>query len=135
MEMSDLEFIFTDKTILVIDDDPDSLEIAETLLLKTKANVITAKDGAEALTILETTSPDYIISDLSMPKLSGWELIKIIKAERRWMDIPIFALTAHAMPGDRVKAIAAGFHNYLTKPLNPSTFINDLLKLIHQLPS
>ncbi|MDX2076734.1 MAG: response regulator [bacterium] len=135
MDMSDLDMILAGKTILVIDDDPDSLEIAQTLLIKTKVNVVTAQDGAQALKILDATRPDYIISDLSMPNMSGWELIKIIKAERQWMDIPIFALTAHAMAGDRVKAIAAGFHNYLTKPLNPSTFINDLLKLIHQLPS
>ena len=51
------------------------------------------------------------------------------------MDIPVIALTAHAMVGDRERAIAAGFHNYLTKPLNPATFINDLLRLLVDVPA
>jgi CheY-like chemotaxis protein len=120
------------KTILVIDDEPDSLEIAVTLLEDLEVEVLTARTGKEALILLKTKTPDYIISDLSMPEMSGWNLIEVIKQDRRLMEIPVFALTAHVMPGDRSRAIAAGFHNYLTKPLNPDTFIEDFLALVEQ---
>lgn len=133
MTFNHLEPLLKDKIILVIDDEPDSLEIAETLLIDMGMNVLTARDGVEALKVLEQNVPNYIISDLSMPTMSGWDLIDHIKRDRRLMEIPVFALTAHVMPGDRSKAIAAGFHNYLTKPLNPDTFVNDLLAVIHQL--
>lgn len=132
MTPNNLDPLLKGKTILVIDDEPDSLEIAETLLLDMGMDVLTARNGLEALKMLEDSMPDYIISDLSMPSMSGWELIDLIKRDRRLMEIPVFALTAHVMPGDRSKAIAAGFHNYLTKPLNPDTFVNDLVAVIHQ---
>ncbi len=132
MTPNNLDPLLKGKTILVIDDEPDSLEIAETLLLDMGMDVLTARNGLEALKVLENSMPDYIISDLSMPSMSGWELIDLIKRDRRLMEIPVFALTAHVMPGDRSKAIAAGFHNYLTKPLNPDTFVNDLVAVIHQ---
>jgi len=128
--MTDYPELLNGKTILVIDDEEDSLEIIETLLEDFGVDVVTAGNGREALEKLEKLTPDYIISDLSMPEVSGWQLIEILKKDRRLMEIPAFALTAHAMPGDREKAIAAGFHNHLTKPLNPDSFVSDLVLLV-----
>ncbi|MCS6835741.1 MAG: response regulator [Anaerolineae bacterium] len=133
MSLDSYYALLVGKTVLVVDDEPDSLEIAETLLTDLGVKVLVANNGRQALILLEDEHPDYIISDLSMPVMSGWDLIAALKQDRRLMDIPVFALTAHVMPGDRSKAIAAGFHNYLTKPLNPDTFVNDLLSLIQQL--
>jgi CheY-like chemotaxis protein len=79
--------------------------------------------------------PAFIISDLSMPVMTGWEMLHELKLDRATMDIPVIALTAHAMEGDRTKAIAAGFHNYLTKPLRPQTFIRDLLHVVIDIPA
>ncbi len=118
------------KTILIIDDEPDSLEVAETLLEDLDVVVLTATNGAEGLAIAIEKQPDYVISDLSMPEMSGWEFIEAMKKDRATMEIPVIALTAHAMPNDRVKAIAAGFHNFLTKPLNPETFVNDFIRVV-----
>lgn len=121
-------------TVLVVDDEPDSLEVASRILRHYGAKVITASDGQEALQKVQSVRPTLIVSDLSMPVLDGWGLIYELKRNRVTLDIPVIALTAHAMVGDRTRAINAGFHNYLTKPLTPSTFMLDLLRLLVDLP-
>jgi CheY-like chemotaxis protein len=123
-----------DQRILVIDDEPDSLEVVEILLGMYEADVVTATNGQEGLAAARKHRPVFIISDLSMPEMSGWDLLNALKIDRTTLDIPVIALTAHAMEGDRHKAIAAGFHNYLIKPLNPETFINDLLHVVMDIP-
>ncbi len=120
--------------IVVVDDEPDSLEVATRLLKHYGANVRSAGNGKEALTQIKTQPPKFIISDLSMPELDGWGLLYELKQDRDTLDIPVFALTAHAMIGDRERAISAGFHNYLTKPLTPATFMRDLLILLEGVP-
>ena len=120
--------------ILVIDDEPDSLEVATMLLEMYHADVVTAADGRQGLEMARKHRPVFIISDLSMPEMSGWDMLNELKQDRTMLDIPVIALTAHAMEGDRHKAIAAGFHNYLTKPLKPDTFIRDLLYIVIDLP-
>ncbi|MDX1995315.1 MAG: response regulator [bacterium] len=120
--------------ILVVEDEADSLDIAVSVLTYYGASVHTAGNGQEALHKLETLTPRLIISDLSMPVMSGWALIEHLNQDRRLMSIPAIALTAHAMPGDREKAIAAGFHNHLTKPLTATTFIRHLLNLLVDIP-
>lgn len=130
MQVNDVHQILVGKTVLVVEDDPDSLEVAVTLLEFHQMHILTATNGKLALEAIAQTTPDFIISDLSMPEMSGWDLIKHLKADRRTMDIPVIALTAHAMNGDRQKAIAAGFHNYLIKPLNPESFIADLVSVV-----
>ena len=122
--------ILQGQKVLVIDDEPDSLLVATTLLQMYGVNVLQAINGEEGLEVAKSERPIFIISDISMPKMSGWELVNELKKDRATIDIPVIALTAHAMAGDRNRAIAAGFHNYLTKPLQPETFINDLLKVV-----
>ncbi|MBI1258150.1 MAG: response regulator [Chloroflexi bacterium] len=122
------------KKILVVEDEPDSLEVASILLEMYGADVITATNGREGLDQARKHQPRFIISDLSMPEMSGWEMVHHLKDDRSTMDIPVVALTAHAMTGDRERALAAGFHNYLSKPLRPDTFINDLMKLVADSP-
>lgn len=121
-------------TVLVVDDEPDSLDVASTLLEMVGVSVLTASNGKLGLELAQAHRPRFIISDLSMPEMSGWEMLKHLKADVATQDIPVIALTAHAMRGDRERAVAAGFHNYLTKPLRPETFINDLLKLLVDIP-
>lgn len=120
--------------VLVVDDEPDSLEVAACILRFYGANVATAINGQEGLNLSKQKRPKLIISDISMPVLDGWGLIYELKRDRATMDIPVIALTAHAMAGDRERAIAAGFHNYLTKPLTAKTFMQDLLRLLIEIP-
>ena len=117
-------------TVLVIDDDPDALEIVEALLTLYGANVITASNGRSGLDAVRMHRPRFVIADLSMPEMTGWDMVGVLKNDRTTLDIPIVALTAHAMSGDRNRALAMGFHNYLTKPLRPETFVSELLTLL-----
>jgi CheY-like chemotaxis protein len=120
--------------IVVLDDEEDSLEVAEIILTEYGATVHTAEDGTEGLEIIRRVKPRFVISDLSMPAMDGWGFINVMKADRGLAEIPVIALTAHAMVGDRERAMAAGFHNYLTKPLTVDTFMADLLKLLIDIP-
>lgn len=128
--------ILKDWEILVVEDEPDSLNVAELILTFYGAKVHSATNGQQALDLLmaQTLHPRFIICDLSMPIMSGWELADKLKRDRRTLDIPLIALTAHAMSGDRERAIAAGFCNYLTKPLTVQTFITDLLRILVAIP-
>ena len=121
--------------IVVVDDEPDSLEVAQIILEAYGATVHTASNGAEGLALVKSVRPKLVISDISMPVMDGWGFAEAIKNDRTTMDIPMIALTAHAMPGDREKAIAAGFHNHLTKPLTVDSFIHDLIKLLVEIPA
>lgn len=116
--------------VVVIDDEPDALEVAKVLLELHGAQVATAKNGKEGLALIQLAPPRFVISDLSMPDMSGWELIEALQQNRATSSIPVVALTAHAMTGDREKAISKGFHNYLTKPLRPETFVRELVQLL-----
>ena len=120
--------------VLVVDDDPLSRDVATRILKHYQANVLTAENGQMGLEMIEQTRPRFIISDISMPVMDGWTFIKHLKNGYNTKDIPVIALTAHAMTGDRERAIAAGFHNYLSKPLNPETFMRDLLILLVDIP-
>ncbi len=120
--------------VLVVDDDPNSLDIASTLLRHYGATVFTAVNGHEALAVLSEVQPHFIISDLSMPVMDGWTFIKTLKANRATADVPVIALTAENWMEGRQRAIASGFHNYLTKPLTATTFVRDLLSLLVDIP-
>lgn len=121
--------------VLVVDDEPDSLEVATRILRFYGASVRSAGNGQEALVLARQATPRFIISDLSMPVMDGWGLLYELKQARETMDIPVIALTAHSMVGDRQRAIEAGFHNYLTKPLTAATFMKDLVQLLLEEPA
>ncbi len=120
--------------IVVVDDEEDSLEVAEIILDEYGANVHTATNGEEALELVRRVKPRFVISDLSMPVMDGWGFINALKTDTSLVNIPVIALTAHAMVGDRERAVSAGFHNYLTKPLTVDTFMADLVKLLIDIP-
>jgi CheY-like chemotaxis protein len=126
--------ILTGWEVAVIDDEPDSLEVATRILRFYGATVQTATNGQDGLALIRRVRPKFVISDLSMPVMDGWEMLYEIQQDRHVSEIPVIALTAHAMVGDRARAIEAGFHNYLTKPLTPATFMSDLLRLLLDVP-
>lgn len=126
--------LLKDWDIVVIDDEPDSLEVARYILDFYGANVHTATNGKEGIEVVETIQPRFVISDLSMPEMDGWEFLSELKTAVNIKDIPVIALTAHAMKGDRERAMSAGFHNYLTKPLTANTFMDQLLVLMLDIP-
>lgn len=120
--------------IAVIEDDPDSLEVARYILDFYGATVHVAVNGREGLDVVRAVRPRFVISDLSMPEMDGWEFLHALKNAPDLQHIPVIALTAHAMRGDKERAIEVGFHSYLTKPLTVSTFMDELLALLLEIP-
>jgi len=120
--------------VLIVDDEEDSLEVAQLLLEMAGAQVLTAMNGREALEIIGMHRPHFILSDLSMPEVDGWRLVYDLNRGHSTPDIPVIALTAHAISGDRERALKAGFANYIAKPLDPDKFIQQLLKMLVEIP-
>ncbi|HLA00029.1 MAG TPA: response regulator [Thermodesulfovibrionales bacterium] len=106
------------KKILVVDDNQDSRELVVKVLKNKGYEIIEAIDGEEAVEKAIAQKPDLILLDISIPKLNGYEVTRILKGKEEVKDIPVVALTAHAMKGDRLKALEAGCEGYITKPIN-----------------
>jgi len=109
-------------TVLIVDDELDNLIVAQELLSFYGARVLTAENGKEGLSVIENMLPTFILLDLSMPEMDGWEMLKHIRATPYWADLPVIALTAHAMVNDMERALAAGFDGYISKPFWLDTF-------------
>lgn len=122
-------------TILIVEDEMDSLEVAKFLLEMYSATVIWANNGNGGLALARQHRPHFILSDLSMPGMSGLEMIHQLKDDPDTKNIPVIALTAHAMTGDKERALTAGFHGYLSKPLEPDTFVTELLAALKDVPA
>jgi two-component system cell cycle response regulator DivK len=105
------------KKILVVEDVELNLELL-IQLLEDEYELVTAGDGEQGVAVARSERPDLILMDMSLPVVDGWEATRRIKAMEELRDVPIIALTAHAMAGDREKALEAGCDDYLTKPLD-----------------
>jgi len=103
--------------ILLVEDEEMNRDMLGRRLTRKGYEVVIAVDGAQAITQAEAESPDVILMDMSLPVLDGWEATRRLKASTSTAGIPIIALTAHAMAGDREKALAAGCNDYDTKPI------------------
>jgi two-component system cell cycle response regulator DivK len=106
------------KKILVVDDNQDSRELVVKVLKNKGYQMVEAIDGEEAVEKAIAQMPDLILLDISIPKLNGYEVTRILKGKEECKNIPVVALTAHAMKGDRTKALEAGCEGYITKPIN-----------------
>lgn len=106
------------RKILIVEDNQDSRELVVKVLKNKGYQTIEAADGEEALEKASAEKPDLILLDISIPKIDGYEVAKRLKSDEELKDIPIVALTAHAMKGDREKVIVAGFEGYISKPIN-----------------
>jgi two-component system cell cycle response regulator DivK len=107
------------RRILYVEDNDDNVFVLSMRLeLLGDYEIVVAPDGAQGVTLAATTEPDLILMDLNLPVIDGWEATRRIKADPRSANIPIVALTAHAMAGDREKALEAGCDDFDTKPID-----------------
>jgi CheY-like chemotaxis protein len=107
--------------ILIVDDNAANLKLARVVLAAEGYDVRTATDAEEALRVLSTISPRLVLMDIQLPDMDGLELTRRLKADSRYQDMVIVALTAYAMKGDDEKARKAGCDGYVTKPIDPET--------------
>jgi two-component system cell cycle response regulator len=112
--------------ILIIEDNPTNLDLITYLLTSFGYHPLHARDGEDGLIVTRRERPDLVICDIQLPGIDGFEVVRQLKSDPVLREIPLLAVTAMAMVGDRDKILAAGFDGYLTKPINPETFVNEI---------
>ena len=116
--------------ILLIEDNEMNRDMLTRRLQKKGYEVVIAVDGEEGLAKAESEAPSLILMDMSLPGIDGWEATRRLKASARTRDIPIIALTAHAMTDDRDKALAAGCNDFDTKPVDLARLLGKIEALL-----
>jgi CheY-like chemotaxis protein/signal transduction histidine kinase/HAMP domain-containing protein len=121
------------RTVLLVDDDPRNIFALSSALERRGMNVLTATTGAEAITLIEETpSLAIVLMDIMMPEMDGYQTIEKIRQDRAYRRLPIVALTAKAMKGDREKCLQAGASDYLAKPVNTEQLLSALRMWLHR---
>lgn len=119
------------KKILIVEDVEFNLDLL-VQLLEDDYQLITAKDGEEGVKLATTEHPDLILMDMSLPIIDGWEAARQIKSDSKMAGIHVIGLSAHAMDGDREKALSAGCDDYLTKPIDEDLLIRTLSRHLEE---
>ena len=118
------------KRVALVEDNPDNRLLVQALL-KGHYEVVEFPTGADALAAFDDNQPDLVLLDISLPGMDGTEVLERLRAESRWRELPVIALTAHAMSGDRERLLRLGFDDYLAKPiLDPRELIGAIEKLL-----
>ena len=112
--------------LLIIEDNPTNMQLAEYLLRCAGYAPAKAYDRAAGLQLIEAQRPDLVICDLQMPVLDGYEVLQRVRSTPATQDLVVVAVTALSMPGDKARVLAAGFNGYLSKPIDPETFVAEL---------
>jgi CheY-like chemotaxis protein len=116
--------------ILYVEDNEDNVYMLRRRLTRKGYEIVVAGDGAEGVAMAKAEAPALILMDLSLPVLDGWEATRRLKAAPETAQIPVIALTAHAMAGDREKAIAAGCDEFDTKPVDLDRLLGKIESLL-----
>ena len=117
-------------SILLVEDNEMNRDMLSRRLKRKGYEVDIAVDGAQALEAVNASKPELILMDLSLPVMDGWEATRRLKADPATASIPVIALTAHAMSGDREKAVEAGCDDYDTKPVNLKRLLEKMEALL-----
>jgi two-component system cell cycle response regulator DivK len=112
--------------ILIIEDDGPSSVLVQYLLHCAGHRTISAADGREGVRLALQEGPDLVICDLQLPLLTGFEVVERLRAAPQWRCVPVIAVTASSMLGDRERVMRAGFDGYISKPIVPETFVADV---------
>jgi CheY-like chemotaxis protein len=116
--------------ILYVEDNDDNIYMLQRRLTRAGYAVLIARDGAQGVALAIAEQPDLILMDMGLPVLDGWEATRRIKAAPATRGIPVVALTANAMPGDREKALAAGCDDFDTKPVDMTRLLGKIQALL-----
>jgi CheY-like chemotaxis protein len=115
------------KTIGVVEDNPDNRLLLQAILHELY-DIVEYESGADALEGLRRSIPDLVLLDISLPGIDGLTLLDLIRADDRMKDLPVIALTAHAMAGDRARYLEAGFNDYVSKPILDERILMDTIR-------
>ena len=120
--------------VLIVEDNEMNRDMLSRRLERRGFAVVIAIDGAQGVAMSKTELPDIVLMDMSLPVMNGWEATRAIKADPTTRHMPVIALTAHAMPGDREKAMAAGCDDYDTKPVEMDRLLLKITTLLGATP-
>ncbi len=112
--------------VLVVEDQAENLDLMVYLLTAFGHEALVARNGAEGITVVTRERPDLVVMDLQMPVMDGYTAASRLKADPELSAIPLVAVTAYAMVGDRERIMVAGFDGYMTKPIDPTVFVREL---------
>jgi two-component system cell cycle response regulator DivK len=115
-------------TILLVEDNEMNRDMLSRRLARKGYEVLIATDGESSIEVARAKMPDLILMDMSLPVVDGWEATRRLKADDGLKNIPVIALTAHAMAGHREKYLNAGFNDYITKPIVDETILIDAIE-------
>ena len=115
-------------TILLIEDNEQNRYLARFLLEQGGHKVVSAADGPRGIEIAQTLLPDIILLDIQLPSMDGYAVAHALRSIESLRNVPIIAVTSHAMVGDREKSLAAGCSGYIEKPINPETFVAEIAR-------
>src|SRR4030088_1424231 len=118
--------------ILIAEDNPVNRELLRELLEMREYTVVEACDGEAALRVIDQTQPDLVLLDIGMPVLDGFGVIRKIRENPRFALMPVVAVTAYAMQGDREKILSAKFDGYLSKPVDARSLVQELDRVLRQ---
>ena len=112
------------RRILIVEDNMDNYELVRFILERAGYDVFLAVNGRDGVDAARFQKPDLILMDLGLPEMDGWLAAEKLKADAATKSIPLFALTAHTLPGERKRAMMAGCDGYVSKPIHVDTFLN-----------
>lgn len=122
-------------TILYVEDNPDNRTLVRRILLSEDYSLIEATNALDAFEVLKSTRPDLILMDINMPDMDGYTLTSRIKSMPGFERVPILALTANVMRGDKEKTLEAGCDGYIQKPLDIDQLIREVERFISRRPN
>ena len=118
------------KTALIIEDNPDNMELISFILKKGGYEILKAETGEEGVEMTLKELPDFVILDIQLPGIDGYEVLHRIRKSELDGSIPIIAVTSYAMSGDRERLLEAGCNGYIEKPIEPGKFIDQIREAI-----
>jgi two-component system, cell cycle response regulator DivK len=121
--------------ILIVEDNEENRDSLSRRLQRRGFAIVTAADGKIGVAMAQSEKPDLVLMDMNMPELDGWEATRQIKAAAETHDLPVIALTAHAMSGDRERALGAGCADYHTKPVDFPKLLAQIEALLQNKPA
>lgn len=119
------------KTVMIVEDNDLNLRLFEDILASEGYDTVSAVDGANALPLARRTLPDLILMDIHLPDESGLSATRRLKSDAELSDIPVIAVTAHAMTGDEGRIRAEGCADYISKPISVGLFLNKVRSHLH----
>lgn len=119
-------------TALIIEDNPDNMLLICDILEFNNYSQLKAETGLQGVAIAKEQHPDFILLDIQLPDIDGYEVLERIKADEETRSIPVVAMTSYAMAGDREKLLSAGCDGYIEKPINPSQVMGQIQEAIEK---